>query len=54
MADVVLKDVTKIFDKEVYAVKEFNIEISDGDFVLFAPERLSEIMSKQEQRLKIV
>lgn len=34
MADVVLKDVTKIFDKEVYAVKEFNIEISDGDFVV--------------------
>ena len=34
MADVVLKDVTKIFDKEVYAVRDFSIEISDGDFVV--------------------
>ena len=34
MADVVLKDVTKIFDKEVYAVRDFNIEISDGEFVV--------------------
>lgn len=34
MAVVILKDVTKIFDKEVYAVREFNIEISDGEFVV--------------------
>ena len=34
MADVKLKDVTKIFDKEVYAVRDFNIEISDGEFVV--------------------
>ena len=34
MADVVLKDVTKIFDKEVYAVRDFSIEISDGEFVV--------------------
>jgi len=34
MAGVRLKDVTKIFDKEVYAVKDFSIEISDGEFVV--------------------
>ena len=34
MADVILKDVTKIFDKDVYAVRDFNIEISDGEFVV--------------------
>ncbi len=34
MAGVILKDVTKIFDKEVYAVRDFNIDISDGEFVV--------------------
>jgi len=34
MADVRLKDVTKIFDKEVYAVRDFSIDVSDGEFVV--------------------
>ena len=34
MARVLLKDVTKIFDKKVWAVKELNVEISDKEFVV--------------------
>jgi multiple sugar transport system ATP-binding protein len=34
MAKVVLKDVTKIFEKKVWAVKELNVEISDKEFVV--------------------
>ena len=33
MAVVILKDVTKIFEKEVHAVRDFNIEISDSEIV---------------------
>jgi multiple sugar transport system ATP-binding protein len=34
MAKVVLKDVTKIFDKKVWAVKNLNVEIQDKEFVV--------------------
>jgi len=34
MADVILENVTKVFNKKVYAVRDFNIEISDGEFVV--------------------
>jgi multiple sugar transport system ATP-binding protein len=34
MARVLLKDVTKIFDKKVWAVKDLNVEISDKEFVV--------------------
>jgi len=34
MADVVLKHVTKIFDKKVVAVQDVNIEIADKEFVV--------------------
>ena len=35
MAQVILKDVTKIYDGGVKAVHEFNLHIADGEFVVF-------------------
>ncbi|HIG18502.1 MAG TPA: ATP-binding cassette domain-containing protein, partial [Candidatus Handelsmanbacteria bacterium] len=34
MAQVVLKDVRKVFDKDVVAVDDANIEIKDREFVV--------------------
>ena len=34
MAVVKLKEVTKVFDKDVYAVRDFSIDIADGEFVV--------------------
>ena len=34
MAVVKLKDVTKVFDNEIYAVRDFSVDISDGEFVV--------------------
>jgi multiple sugar transport system ATP-binding protein len=34
MAKVLLKNVTKIFDKKVWAVKDLNVEIADREFVV--------------------
>ena len=35
MADVVLKNISKTFDKNVKAVQDVNLEISDGEFMVF-------------------
>lgn len=34
MAEVILENVTKIFEKNVVAVKDFNVEIRDGEFMV--------------------
>lgn len=34
MAEVVLKDVTKVFDKKVVAVKDANLQVADREFVV--------------------
>jgi multiple sugar transport system ATP-binding protein len=34
MAKVVLKDINKVYDKNVTAVKDFNLEIDDKEFVV--------------------
>ena len=34
MAEVVLKDVYKIYDGDVTAVKDFNLEIKHGEFLV--------------------
>jgi len=34
MAEVVLKGVTKVFDGNIVAVKDFNLEVADREFVV--------------------
>jgi len=34
MANVILKDLTKVFDNKVIAVKDFNLEVKDKEFVV--------------------
>lgn len=35
MSDITLRNVCKSYDKEHYAVKDFNLDIHDGEFVIF-------------------
>ena len=35
MAEIVLKDVCKVFEKDQYAVSDFSLRIRDGEFVVF-------------------
>ena len=35
MAEIVLKDVCKVFEKNQYAVKDFSLHIRDGEFIVF-------------------
>ena len=35
MAEVTLEDVTKVFGEDVIAVNEMNLDIPDGEFVVF-------------------
>lgn len=35
MSEIVLKNVSKIYDNNVYAVKDFNLEIEEKEFVIF-------------------
>lgn len=35
MSEIVLKNVCKIYDNNVYAVRDFNLEIEDKEFVIF-------------------
>lgn len=35
MAEIVLKDVCKMFEKDQYAVSNFSLRIRDGEFIVF-------------------
>ena len=35
MAEIVLKDVCKVFEKDQYAVSNFSLHIRDGEFIVF-------------------
>ena len=35
MSEITLRNVCKSYDKEHYAVKDFNLDIHDGEFVIF-------------------
>ena len=35
MAEIVLKDVCKVFEKDQYAVSDFSLRIRDGEFIVF-------------------
>ena len=39
MSDITLRNVCKSYDKEHYAVKDFNLDIHDGEFVIFVGPR---------------
>lgn len=35
MSEIILKNVCKVYDNNVYAVKDFSLDIRDGEFVIF-------------------
>ena len=35
MPEIILKNVSKIYDNNVYAVKDFSLDIRDKEFVIF-------------------